>query len=93
MKAAKNSNLDNLKWIHIYIGNTTFSEPSWCGTNDDPVWAAKTGNLMMLKWLKKNGCPWNGETLAFAASNGNLDNMKFLKRWMCLESIYLCSCS
>ncbi len=31
-----------------------------------------------MKWLKENGCPWDGMTFEFAALNGDLENMKWL---------------
>ena len=46
-------------------------------------WAAKNGNLDILKWLKRNGCPWNEDTFTAAATHGNLENMKWLKKNGC----------
>ena len=46
-------------------------------------YAASYGNLILMKWLKENGFPWNQSTFICATSNGNLDNMKWLKENNC----------
>jgi hypothetical protein len=33
-----------------------------------------------MKWLKENNCPWDKWTFKYAAENGNLKNMKWLKK-------------
>jgi len=45
--------------------------------------AALNGNLVNMKWLKENNCPWGTWTFRNAAHNGNLDNMKWLKENNC----------
>ena len=53
------------------------------GIDSAVEWAAKNGNLMMLKWLKKSGCPWDKKTFREAAFNGDLEIMKWLKLKKC----------
>jgi hypothetical protein len=31
-----------------------------------------------MQWLENNGCPWDKSTFSESASNGNLENMKWL---------------
>jgi hypothetical protein len=45
--------------------------------------AAKSGNLIDMKWLKANGYKFDRRTFAYAAKSGNLDNMKWLKASGC----------
>ena len=45
--------------------------------------AALRGNLVNMKWLKQNDCPWNAWTFHYAAWNGCLKNMKWLKENGC----------
>lgn len=72
--AAKNGNLENMKWLKEngcpWDANTFAS-------------AAKNGNLDNMKWLKENGCPWDANTFANTAEIGNFDNMKWLKENGC----------
>ena len=42
------------------------------------AWAASSGNLNLVQWLRSEGCPWDGETYSFAARSGHLDLMKWL---------------
>ena len=44
------------------------------------VWAARNGNLEMLKWARSQDplCPWD-EIMWWAASNGNLEMLKWLR--------------
>ena len=41
-------------------------------------WAAKTGNIEMLIWPKKNGDVFDEDTFAVAAYNGSLETMVWL---------------
>ena len=78
-RAAKNGNLENMKWL----------KENGCPWN---LWtfeyAALNGNLENMKWLKENGCPWDEQTFMRAAENGNLENMKWLKENGCPVSYY-----
>ena len=35
----------------------------------------QSGNISLLKWLRNEGCPWDKETIWFAARNGRVDLM------------------
>jgi hypothetical protein len=37
------------------------------------------GHLDALQWARTNGCPWNEETCAQAASNGHLDVLQWAR--------------
>merc|ERR1712216_312363 len=39
---------------------------------------ALSGNLVMLKYLHENGCPWNEDTCSSAAQNGHLEILNYL---------------
>ena len=40
------------------------------------AYAAKHGQLEVLKWAHENGCPWDWRTCAFAADGGHLEALK-----------------
>ena len=53
----------------------TYSECNGCQT----TWAAaKNGHLECLKYLHKNGCPWDKYATMFAAGEGHLEYLKYL---------------
>ena len=35
----------------------------------------QSGNISLLKWLRNEVCPWDKETIWFAARNGRVDLM------------------
>jgi len=41
--------------------------------------AAKRGNLIMLKWARAKGAPWNVKVCTKAAREGNLEVLKWAK--------------
>ena len=41
--------------------------------------AAEGGHLVVLKWLRANGCPWNEYTCTSAAKGGHLDVLKWAR--------------
>ena len=45
--------------------------------------AARQGHLEVLKWLRSEGCPWNGGTCSLAAANGHLEILKWLRSEGC----------
>ncbi len=51
--AARNGNLENMKWLK----ENGFHNDTWTFG-----WAAENGNLENMKWLKENGLPYNEET-------------------------------
>ena len=46
-------------------------------------YAAKAGNLKLLKYVRKKGCPWNEWTSFAAARAGNLGVIKYLRENGC----------
>ena len=55
-----------------------------CPLNDDLVtYAAKHGQMEVVKYLHENGCPWNEETCTEAAMGGRLDVLKNLHKNGC----------
>lgn len=48
-----------------------FTDPTFC------VIAARKGRLRMLKWLRRNSCPWNEKTCSEAAANGHLEVLQW----------------
>jgi hypothetical protein len=59
--AARNGNLDVLKWA---VQNVCYLNEDTCSC------AAENGHLHVLIWARKDGCPWNKDTCANAAKNG-----------------------
>ena len=47
----------------------------WC---DIMIIIIKNGNLVILKYLHKEGCPWNEESCQVASKNGHLEILKYL---------------
>jgi len=45
--------------------------------------AALQGYIKVLKWARKNGCPWNEYTCSCAALNGHLDILKWARENGC----------
>jgi hypothetical protein len=41
------------------------------------------GHLDLLKWARRNGCPWNEGTCTSAAKNGDLVLLKWARRNGC----------
>ena len=39
--------------------------------------------MEILKWLRSEGCPWDGKTSEYAAQHGNLDVLKYLQENGC----------
>ena len=66
--AAKNGNLDCLKYAHE--NNCPWDETTTSS-------AAENGHLDCLKYAHENGCPWDKLTTYYAAKNGHLDCLKF----------------
>ena len=54
---------------------------------------ASGGHLDILKWLRENGCPWNGYTCAYAAMNGHLEVLKWARENGCpWNEVYMFIC-
>lgn len=46
-------------------------------------YAARSGNLEMLQWLRANGCPWDKETTLAAAEGGHLEILQWAHAMGC----------
>ncbi|CAB9509092.1 ankyrin repeat protein [Seminavis robusta] len=51
---------------------------------------AKTGNIVVLKWARQKGFPWNGWTCESAAQNGHLDILKWARANGCPWDHWTC---
>ena len=56
-------------------------------------WAARQGNLAMVKYCVDNGCPMDAWTCLIAASEGHLDVLKYLHENDCPWNSYACYCA
>ena len=45
--------------------------------------AAEGGHLEVLQWARRNGCPWDDNTTAFAAREGRLEVLQWLRENEC----------
>ena len=45
--------------------------------------AAFSGHFELLKWMRREGCPWNNWVCAHAAQMGHLKILKWLRREGC----------
>ena len=52
--------------------------------------AAKKGNICLLKFLHENGCPWNVFITKYFAKNGYLDFLKYAYENGCPWNEYTC---
>ena len=78
LQAVKSQNLQNMMWIKKRNANI------FMGINlKICAYTAKQGNLNILKWLKKNGCPWDEDTFESAACNGDMETLEWLKKNKC----------
>jgi len=55
------------------------------------IWAAKQGNLAMVKYCVDNGCPMSTWACEYAAREGHLDVLKYLHENDCPWSWHACS--
>jgi hypothetical protein len=71
MKVAKTNKLELLKWAR---------EEKECEWEQDTIYAAAFhGNLEMVKYCIANGCPIHVSACEFAARNGHLEILKYLR--------------
>ena len=78
-QAVKNQNVENMNWIKER--NSKNGRP-WNAITFAA--AAKSGNIVIMEWLKRNEYPWNASTFATAAACGSIEVMEWLKRNKCL---------
>ena len=68
--AAMFGHMDLVQWLCQDRGHTI--------DRNVMAWAASSGNLNLVQWLRSEGCPWDGDTYSFAARKGHLELMKWL---------------
>lgn len=66
--AIETENTSMIKWLKGYLSQ---DNELIC------AWAAQLGKLEILKWLRANGFPWDGETIGRAAEGGYLEIIKW----------------
>ena len=70
---------------------------SWVGEKESSkkllYGSVKNGNLEMIKFYIKNGCPWDENVCSYAAHGGHLEILKWARsegcpwdRWVCINS-------
>ena len=52
---------------------------------------AEKGNLEMIIWARKKGCPWDTYTCSSAAGNGHLETLKWARENGCPWDTHTCS--
>jgi hypothetical protein len=81
-KVARMNKLEYLVWLR---------EVKNCNWNSWTIeWAARQGNLAMVKYCVDNGCPMDAWTCLIAASEGHLDVLKYLHENDCPWSSEAC---
>ena len=67
-----------LKKIDNY--NKYYLSKNWNLISRDDIcnYSAENGFLDLLKWARKNECPWDEHTCSFAAYSGHLEMLKYL---------------
>lgn len=73
--AAENNHINILKWCKNQL--PFHWDFTICAS------AASKGNIEVLEWLRKNGCPWDSSACASAALNGHFNTLKWLKNNGC----------
>ena len=71
LAAVEHGNLTNMIWLKEIAGCSWFTDFAFST-------AAHQGSLENMKWMLKNGCPWDDDTFTYAAQHGNLKNMMWL---------------
>ena len=49
------------------------------------AFAAENGHLIILRYARENGCPWDERTYAVAAEKGYLDILEYARENGCPE--------
>jgi hypothetical protein len=47
------------------------------------LYAARSGHLHVLQWVRQHHCPWNSLTPAWAAEDGHLDMLQWARAHNC----------
>jgi hypothetical protein len=83
MRVARMNKLEYLVWLR------EVKNCDWCSWTI--YWAAKQGNLAMVKYCVDNGCPMDAGACTWAAGEGHLDVLKYLHENDCPWSSRACS--
>ena len=46
-------------------------------------WAARSGNLELVQWLRAEGCPWNRRTCYWAVMEGHVEVLRWVRQNGC----------
>ena len=46
-------------------------------------WAARSGNLELVRWLRGEGCPWDFEACYFAVFGGHVEVLRWVRENGC----------
>lgn len=82
--AIRGGHIRIVKWAKRR-GLAGFYNPMLCTT------AAESGSLTQLKWLRRQGCPWDERTCAAASEGGHLDILQWLRSKHCPWDHNTCS--
>ena len=66
---------------------------SFTMSEDLIAWAARSGNLELVKWLQGEGCDWGHSVCASAARSGKLEVLKWLRVNGCPWNEGTCACA
>jgi len=83
LRVAQMNKLEYLVWARE-VKNCDWDRRTIC-------WAAKQGDLVMVKYCVDNGCPLDWLTCSFAAEEGHLDVLKYLHENDCPWNSRACS--
>ncbi len=99
--AIEGGNIEIIEWIISHISILELLPPNikHKDTDKDRVkiftpehctMAAKSGNIILLKWLRGHGCKWDEDTTCVAAMNGKLEILQYAKEQGCPIDIQTC---
>jgi hypothetical protein len=72
-----------MQWANRVKGTpATYYFPPLC-LKEACSYAARAGNLEVMKWLHNTGCPWDARTCAWAAWHGNLTVLRWARAHHC----------
>ena len=54
------------------------------------TYAARDGHLEVLRWARRNGCPWDWRTCSAAATGGHLEVLQWARQNGCPWNSYTC---
>lgn len=74
--------VSRLKWA-LQNRNCPWKFSEWLTSGRLGVYAARNGNIEVLKWARENGMPWTIWTCAAAAKGGHLEALQWLRAKGC----------